>query len=86
MIFRYLLPDCQCLATGQPLDEISFFAFLVSIKNTAPNLTEFRRLEDKHAEVILNEHLLVIFAAAKVFQSLALLDLPENARSANECS
>lgn len=84
MIFRYLLPDCQCLATDQKLDSISFLAFLVSIKNTVPNLTEFRRLEDKHAEFILNEHLLVIFSATKVFQSLSLLDLPETSSTFSE--
>ncbi|MCY4265880.1 MAG: hypothetical protein OXE78_13660, partial [Gammaproteobacteria bacterium] len=77
MIFRYLLPDCQCLALSKKLDSISFLAFLVSIKNTAPNLTEFRRLKDKHAELILNEHLLVIFSASKVFQSLSNLELPK---------
>ena len=84
MIFRYLLPDCQSLASDRPLNAISFLAFLVSIKNTVPNLTEFRRLEDKHAEIILNEHLLVIFAATKVFQSLSLLDLPESAEASSE--
>ena len=78
MIFRYLLPDCQCLATEKALSSISFLAFLISIKNTVPNLTELRRLEDKHADIILNEHLLVIFTATKVFQSLSKFDLPDN--------
>ena len=77
MIFRYLLPDCQCLASGKTLESISFLAFLISIKNTVPNLTEFRRLQDKHAEIILNEHLLVVFTATKVFQSLSSLDFPD---------
>ena len=78
MIFRYLLPDCQCLATEKSLNHIHFLAFLISIKNTIPNLTEFRRLEDKHAENILNEHLLVIFTATKIYQSLATLNLPDS--------
>ena len=86
MIFRYLLPDCQCLASEKPLDSISFLAFLISIKNTVPNLTELRRLEDRHAEIILNEHILVIFAATKVFQSLSLLDLPDSSEALSEAN
>src|SRR4051794_18022658 len=43
MIFRFLLPDCQCLALKRPLHDLPFLAFMVSIKNTGPALTEFRR-------------------------------------------
>ncbi len=76
MIFRYLLPDCQCLALENPVRNLPFLAFLISIKNTVPNLTEFRRLGDKHANIILNEHFLTIFVAAKVFQKISQLDIP----------
>ena len=78
MIFRYLLPDCQCLALEKKLVEIPFLAFLISIKNTVPNLTEFRRLQDLHADVILSEHFMTVFIAAKVFQAIGKLDLPED--------
>ena len=82
MIFRYLLPDCQCLALGKELRYLPFLAFLISIKNTVPNLTELRRLENRHADVILSEHVLTIFSLVKVFQALATLKIEdsENAR------
>lgn len=70
MIFRYLLPDCQCLQHGVSLERLQFFGVLVSIKNTAPNLTEFHRLDDRHAKIILNEHVLTVFVASKVFKRI----------------
>ena len=71
MLFRYLMPDCQMAARANALSELSFFGVLVSIKNTAPNLTELRRLEDHVAQTILNEHALTSYVAAKVFRSVA---------------
>lgn len=80
MIFRYLLPDCQCIARKETLAGLPFLAFLISIKNTGPtpSLTEFRRLEDRHASIVLNEHVLTIFVTAKIFSALAKMGLPED--------
>jgi hypothetical protein len=72
MIFRHLLPDCQCLQLGVTLDKLPFFAALISIKNTTPNLTEFHRLDDAHAKLILNEHILTVFVTSNVFRWLTL--------------
>jgi hypothetical protein len=71
MMFRYLLPDCQRLARGCELGQLAFCGVLVSIKNTAPNLTELHRLEAQHADAILNEHILTVFVASKIFSTLA---------------
>ena len=86
MIFRYLLPDCQCIALDVPLSELPFLSFLVSIKNTGPTpgLTEFRGLENRHANIVLNEHVLTIFVAAKVFAALARTELPTDDSSATD--
>lgn len=78
MIFRYLLPDCQRIARECEIAELPFLAILISIKNTAPNLTEFRRLSDQHAHMILNEHVLTMFVATKVFQSVANLPINDS--------
>ena len=82
MIFRYMLPDCQCLARNSTIKDLSFLAFLISIKNTGPNLTEFRRLTDKHADAILNEHCLVAYIASKAFYALSRYNLPKDEESA----
>ena len=71
MIFRTLMPDCQCLRSNVSLEELSFFGVLVPIKNTAPNLTEFHRLDDQYAKLVLNEHVLASFVATRVFEELA---------------
>ena len=70
MIFRYLEPGCQLLQKDSSLEKLPFFGILVSIKNTAPNLTEFHRLAQQHVEMILNEHVLAVFVATKVFASI----------------
>jgi hypothetical protein len=70
MMFRYLEPDCQQLAKGMPLGKLPFFGVYVPIKNTEIKLTEFQRLEHKHADLVLNEHFLVVYVAVKFFGSL----------------
>lgn len=71
MMFRYLEPDCQLLASGQrDLNGLPFYSVYVPIKNTDLKLTELERLENKHASVVLNEHFLTVFIASRVFASL----------------
>lgn len=71
MIFRYLEPDCQCLARLKPLHDLPFYAAYVPIKTTDLNLSEFSRLEEnKHAHLVLNEHLMTVYVAGKIFASL----------------
>jgi len=71
MMFRYLEPDCQLLASQRSnLSELPFYAVYVPIKNTDLKLTELERLENKHANVVLNEHFLTVFVASRVFASL----------------
>ena len=71
MMFRYLEPDCQLLSRQQhKLHELPFYAVYVPIKNTDLKLTELERLENKHANVVLNEHFLTVFIASRVFASL----------------
>ena len=70
MLFRYLMPDCQMIARGTALSDLPFFAVLVPIKNTNPNITELRRLQLQSARAILNEHLLTCFVASKLFKAI----------------
>ncbi|MCX6622787.1 MAG: hypothetical protein NTY38_17320 [Acidobacteria bacterium] len=71
MMFRYLEPDCQLLASQKRhLSDLPFYAVYIPIKNTDLKLTELERLENKHANVVLNEHFLTVFIASRVFASL----------------
>lgn len=71
MMFRYLLPDCQCLYRNSQLKDIDFFAVLVSIKNTDLNLTDLQHLINRHANIAINEHFLTMYVASKVFLALS---------------
>lgn len=77
MIFRFLLPDCQCLVHEVDIDQLDFLAFLVSIKNTGatPTLAEFTQVDDLNvnANYALNEHVLTIYVASKVYKYISTL-------------
>ncbi|MBV9767376.1 MAG: hypothetical protein JOZ48_21225, partial [Acidobacteriaceae bacterium] len=70
MMFRYLEPDCQQLVHRAELHALPFFAVYVPIKNTELKLTELQRLENQHANVVLNEHFLVTYVAVRIWASL----------------
>jgi hypothetical protein len=73
MMFRFLQPDCQCLAKKKDLRELDFYGAYVPIKNTDLKLTELIRLENQNANIILNEHFMVLYIAVKLFGGLAKL-------------
>lgn len=70
MMFRYLQPDCQCLKTSTCIEDLPFIAIYIPLKNTNFTLTELKRLENKHASAILNEHLMVTHILIRVFDNL----------------
>lgn len=81
MIFRYLLADCQCLARQVGVQDLRFLAFLVSIKNTGPtaSLIEFTDAGESNpnASFVLNEHVLTVYVASKMYRTLGKLDMAE---------
>lgn len=81
MIFRYLLPDCQCLAREKVVPDLQFLAFLVSIKKAGPtaSLTAFTETgnSNPNASFVLNEHVLTVYVASKMYKTLATLDIGE---------
>lgn len=70
MMFRYLQPDCQSLKHKCDVTELPFLGIYVPLKNTNFSMTELKRLEDRHASELLNEHILVTFFSVKIFESL----------------
>jgi len=70
MFFRYLQPDCQCLARKCQLKDLPFLGLYVPLKFANFSLTELRRLEHRHASDILGEHILSTYFAVKVFETL----------------
>lgn len=70
MMFRYLQPDCQSLKNNCDVTTLPFLGIYVPLKNTNFSMTELKRLEDRHASELLNEHILVTFFSIKIFESL----------------
>lgn len=83
MIFRFLLPDCQCLVHGVDINQLDFLAFLVPIKNTGatPTLAEFTQVDDLNvnANYVFNEHVLTIYVASQVYKSISTLQIANRA-------
>jgi len=85
MMFRYLQPDCQCLALGTDLWTLPFYSAYIPIKNTDLKITELSRLHARHADVVLNEHIMTTYVAAKVVKSFTALDVGDtDSRFADE--
>ena len=74
MMFRYMGPACQCIAEEKKIKELDYFAIHVPIKEGQLDKTDFSLLENKHGEVLLNEHFMVINFAIKVFDTLSETD------------
>lgn len=71
MMFRYLQPDCQSLRHKCGIGKLPFLGIYIPLKNTNFAMAELKRLEDRHACDILNEHILVIFFTIKIFENLS---------------
>ncbi|UCH92711.1 MAG: hypothetical protein JSV88_20775 [Candidatus Aminicenantes bacterium] len=70
MMFRYLMPDCQCLAHQCILSKLDFLGIYIPLKNTNFALAELKRLE-RHAADILNSHILTTHFAVKIFNAIS---------------
>lgn len=71
MMFRYLESDCQCIARNCTFSELPFLGIYIPLKNAGfVKITELKRLEDRHAGEIFNEHLMVSHMSEEVFGNL----------------
>jgi hypothetical protein len=75
MMFRFLMPDTQCLYRKCRVQDLPFFGIYVPVKNTSLDLAELARVEKQNAAILLNEHFLIMYIAVKTFGSLAKLDV-----------
>jgi hypothetical protein len=83
MMLRLMAPDCLMLSTAKPLHELPFLGLYATIKSTDLDLSEFDRISNQYAGLVLAEHSLVLFVASKVLQSLR--DHTGDALSEGDC-
>lgn len=70
MMFRLMAPDCQMIERGAGLSDLPYLGVYATIKATGLDVTEYERLSNQYAGLVLAEHSLVSFLGAKVFKSL----------------
>lgn len=71
MLIRCSMPDVLMIKEGKAFEELPFLAFCVPIKKTSLNLQELRKLDDKHAPYMINEHFLSLYVIMYIFLSLS---------------
>ena len=72
MIFRYLQPDCQCLAKKCSLGKLDFIGVYIPLKNSSFTLLpELRRLDHQYADIVMNEHLMTLHFAIMFFDNVS---------------
>lgn len=74
MMFRYMMPDCQMIGSGLPINKLDFISLYIPIKLTDINYPELDRLRS-NSNTFINEHLLTTYVSTKCFKNL--LDYPE---------
>lgn len=71
MMFRFLLPDCQCITKGKTFAELDYLSLYIPLKNMGIAPTELSRLVETHGDYLLNEHFLTLYIGSKVMQFLS---------------
>lgn len=70
MIFRYLMPECQMIATGHSFSKLPFIGLYVGVKRSELGLTELRRLSAPSPDYYFLEHMMVMHVLYKLSEVL----------------
>lgn len=70
MMFRFMQPDCQAISKSLPVHLLPYFSVHIPIKNMQTNFTELTRLEGHAANYVVNEHVLTLYIAEKLLDTL----------------
>jgi len=71
MMLRQMTPDCMMLSSGKSLVELPYLGLYATIKSTDLDLSDFERIHNQYAGLVLAEHTLSLFVASKALQSLS---------------
>lgn len=70
MMLRQMTPDCLMLSSGKALEDLPYLGLYATIKSTDLDLSDFERINNQYAGLVLAEHSLSLFVASKALQSL----------------
>jgi hypothetical protein len=71
MMLRQMTPDCMMLSSGKALNDLPYLGLYATVKSTALDLSDFERINNQYAGLVLAEHSLSLFVASKALQSLS---------------
>lgn len=81
MMFRFMNPDCQCINTSKVVSQLDYFAVTISVKEGLFDKSDLELLKDRgHGEALLNEHLMVVTFASKIFESISTTDFENGSK------
>ncbi len=80
MMFRYMSPDCQCIANKTNIKNLEYFAIHIPIKEGQLDKTDLTLLEGKYGEALINEHFMVINFAIKIFERLSAAEFVDTSK------
>lgn len=83
MLIRCSLPDVLMIREGKRFSELPFVALCVQIKKTSLNLQELRKLDDKHAPYMLNEHFMSVHVVMHMLHNLSIIPFDEEIYDSN---
>ena len=84
MMFRYMNPDCQSINTTKQVHELDYFAITIAVKEGLFDKSDLELLKDRgHGEALLNEHMMVITFAIKIFEAISNTNFKENIENIN---
>jgi len=69
MMFRYLMPDCQCHADNCSIEKLNFFSIYIPLKK-CNFVSELKRVENVHGSDIISSTLLTLHCTINVFSQL----------------
>lgn len=71
MLIRCSMPDVMMIRMNKQFEQLDSLAFCVPIKKTSLNLQELRKLDDRHAPYMINEHFLTLHVMMHILFSLS---------------
>jgi len=84
MMFRYMNPDCQCIAHNKSIKDLDYFAIHIPVKEGQLDKTDLALLENKHGEVLLNEHFMIISFTIKILERLGCTEFDSSSQAVGE--
>ena len=84
MLIRCSMPDVLMIREQKNFEELPFLAFSVPIKKTSLNLQELRKLDDRHAPYMINEHFLSLHVIMYIFLGLSTVKFTDGMYDENE--